>query len=153
MTEPSPTACSTARLALSARLDREPHDAAALDAHLVRCGACRELERELARLVPAWSALEEPEAAPDLWPAIEARLPAARRPRARSALLARAAAALVGFLGAHQAGLALEREPEPRTHLLARWLAPPALEPHRLLAASPEYRLLLSRLPHTEEDR
>jgi ferric-dicitrate binding protein FerR (iron transport regulator) len=145
--------CSEARLALSLRLDGEPCPAELLDAHLARCAECSEHERALARFAPAWRTLGPEAPPPALWGRIEAALePVPRAPRRWPRLALSAAAGLLGFLGADLAGRSLGPRP-PRTHLLERWLDPPRSEPHRLLASSPEYRLLLSRLPTTEDER
>ncbi|HEX6885701.1 MAG TPA: zf-HC2 domain-containing protein [Planctomycetota bacterium] len=141
--------CASARERLSARLDGELDEARALEAHLGRCAPCRTHERELARLARGFAALRaEPVGSTDLWPAIERRA----RPRAAGPLLARVAAALLGFLGVGAA---------------ARWLAPGDGEPAArhllehlargeragaLLADLPEYRVLRA-FPPVEETR
>lgn len=141
--------CASARERLSARLDGELDDPGALEAHLGRCAPCRTHERELARLARGFAALRaEPVATADLWPAIERRA----RPRRALPLLARVAAALLGFLGVGAA---------------TRWLAPEGTEPAArhllehlgpgeragaLLADLPEYRVLRA-FPNVEESR
>lgn len=151
-----PHSCAEARLALSAERDGVAHDAEALARHLAACGACAEFEQELELLSAAFPGLALPlEApAPDLWARIEARLVPPRPVRSHARLLARVAAALLGFLGAHVAARALTPRPEARDHLLARWLAPaPQGDVRPRLHASPEYRLLLNRLPAPENER
>jgi hypothetical protein len=97
--------CAWAREELSARLDGEgsPHDAAALDAHLAECAACRRHARELEDVRRALRA-EAAEAVPDLAPAILRRITRTQRPsswrtRIRAATMGAAAAAAV-LLGA-----------------------------------------------------
>lgn len=142
--------CERAREHLSARLDGELADPAPLLAHLARCPSCRAHERALARFAHGFAALREEAPLPDLWPRIEHRA----RPRPVVPLLARVAAALVGFVGLGGAALLVERQDgalDPRQHLLER-LAANAPGPDALFAALPEYRLLRA-LPAREESR
>lgn len=146
--------CADARLWLSARRDGLTHESGTLARHLATCGACAEFEQELELLSAGFRELEAAVPPPELWTRIEARLEAPRPARARPRLLARVAATLLGFLGAHLAARAFETRPEARTHLLARWLAPaPAAGERARVHASPEYRLLLSRLSNPENER
>ena len=156
--------CVRAREQLSARMDGEHlrgehlrgehlrgehlrgehlHDGA-LRAHLATCGACRTHERGLAALTRGFEALREAEPFSDLWPRIERRLhPRRPRPFQTSPVLARVAAALIGFAGLGGAALLVEREragAPPGRHLLER-LAP-AAGPDSLFASLPEYRIL-----------
>jgi predicted anti-sigma-YlaC factor YlaD len=140
-----PVACSQAHLALSARRDGVAYDEAVLLRHLADCEECAAFERELARFSADWKGLAAPALAPDLWPRIEARLEPERQVLRRERRFAlRAAAALLGFLAAYQAGP--ERPaPRPTRHLIARWLAPMRSESEARFEHTPEYRLLLSR--------
>lgn len=97
--------CAWAREELSARLDGEANarDAAALEAHLGTCAACRRHERELEDVRRALR-VQAAEAVPDLAPAIMRRLgraeiPSPWRSRIRAATVGAAAAAAV-LLGA-----------------------------------------------------
>lgn len=144
--------CASARERLSARLDGELRDARALEAHLGRCAPCRVHERELERLTRGFAVLRaQPPARTDLWPAIE------RRARRRSAVpvLARVAAALLGFLGVGGTARLFEgerREPVER-HLLER--LSPLARTSTLFADLPEYRVLRAfpPTPPTQEPR
>lgn len=149
--------CATARERLSARLDGElEHESSAafgLDEHLAECAACRVHERALAGLAQAFEALREPLPHTDLWPRIERRAFPRRVP-----VLARVAAALVGFVGLGGAGLLFERsDADPAStprHVFER-LAP-TLTPDALFASVPEYRVLRafpSRTPSQETSR
>lgn len=142
--------CERAREHISARLDGELVDPGALQAHLARCPDCRAHERALDWFAPGFAALRENAPLPDLWADIERRA----RPRPVVPILARLAAALVGFVGLGGAALLVEREggtPDPRQHLLER-LAASAPDPDTLFANLPEYRLLRA-LPAREESR
>jgi hypothetical protein len=146
---PDELTCETASVQLSARLDDELADARALESHLAGCAPCRGLERELAHLGRGFRALRaEPIPRVDLWPVLERR--ARRRTAAR--LLARAAAALVGFLGLHGAARLLDvAQPAPAERHLFERLAPGA-PANEFFAALPEYRVLRA-FPPTEEPR
>jgi len=142
--------CQRAREQLSARMDGELAQAGELEAHLATCGRCRAHERSLAALSRGFAALREPGPFRDLWPDIERRA----RPRPLVPVLARVAAALVGFVGLGSAALLVERDGPalaPERHLLDR-LAPRASGPDALFASLPEYRLLRA-LPAREESR
>lgn len=135
--------CSDARAQLSARLDGELGDDGALRAHLAGCPACRAHEHSLAALAHGFEALREPPPVADLWPRIERRL----HPR-QPLVLARAAAALVGFVGLGATAFLFERaRPGPPHHLLER--LGPAAGPDELFASVPEYRILRA-LPTSE---
>ena len=139
--------CERAREQISARLDGELADAHALEAHLAGCARCRAHERSLAAVSRSFAALREPTPVPDLWEEIERRA----RPRPAVPVLARAAAALVGFFGLGGAALLVEREraeQPPERHLLER-LASSGRSPDALFATLPEYRLLRA-LPREE---
>jgi hypothetical protein len=152
---PSPTfSCTDTRLTLSARRDGLEHDGEALTHHLAACSACAEFERELELVSAGFHALSAEAPPTALWARIEARLAPPRPVLSRPRLLARIAAVLLAFLGAHFAARALEPRPGARAHLLARWLAPaPGADERARLHASPEYRLLLTRLPNPENER
>ena len=141
--------CARARQELSTRLDGELAETGHLEAHLARCPSCRAHERALASISRGFAALREPGPLPDLWERIERRA----RPRPLVPVLARVAAALVGFVGLGGTALLLERAdaPAPERHLLER-LAPRAGGPDELFAALPEYRLLRA-LPAREDSR
>jgi anti-sigma factor RsiW len=140
--------CQRAREQISTRMDGELADAGALEAHLATCARCRAHERSLAAISSGFAALREPGPFRDLWPDIERRA----RPRPLVPVLARVAAALVGFVGLGGAALLVERDgPAPERHLLDR-LAPSAPGPDVLFASLPEYRLLRA-LPAHEESR
>jgi anti-sigma factor RsiW len=141
--------CERARERLSARLDGELADGGGLTAHLGRCAPCRAHERELERLTRGFAALrDEHQPLRDLWPGIASR--ARRRPATR--VLARVAAALVGFLGVGSAARLLDPDPTatPDRHLLER--LGPLERPSTLFAALPEYRVLRA-FPPAEEPR
>ena len=139
--------CRAARDALSARQDGEleHEDADLLARHLPSCEPCRAHALLLARLAPRLAPLRAAAAPPaDLWARLERRLPAARAPhRPPAPVLARAAAALLGFAGASALALAREHPPAAapeKAHALERLFAgPPAVE---TLASLPELRLL-----------
>ena len=141
--------CESARERLSARLDGELDDARGLEAHLGHCAPCRAHERELERLNRSFAALraEEPPRT-DLWPSIERRT----RRRRSWPVLARVAAALLGFLGVGGAARWLLPAPgAPATrHLLER--LGPSEHASTLLADLPEYRVLRA-FPPAEEPR
>jgi anti-sigma factor RsiW len=148
--------CARARERLSARLDGELAEEGALRAHLARCPDCRAHERALIAISRGFAALREsePRELADLWPRIE------RRARPRPVVpvvvpvLARLAAALVGFVGLGGAAWLVERPDEARSverHLLDR-LARSGPGPEALFATLPEYRLLRA-LPAREESR
>jgi hypothetical protein len=142
--------CDVAREHLSARLDGETRDERALSAHLASCEGCRGHEHALLAFAADFARLRaEPLPAADLWPAVERRL--RRRP---AALLARAAAALVGFLSIALAARVLDsahagRE-RPRERHLLEHLAPARTD--ELFASLPEYRVLRA-FPVREETR
>lgn len=140
--------CAAAREQLSARLDDERTDEAGLATHLAGCAACRAHERDLAALARDFAALRAPSPLADLWPRI------ARRARRDSftPLLARLAAAILGFIGLGGTALFVERgapEPAASRHLVER-LATGAQS--SLFAALPEYRVLRA-FPVAEEPR
>lgn len=129
--------CDRAREQLSARLDGELHEERELRAHLAGCGACRAHEHSLASLARGFEALREPAPVADLWPRIDQRL----LPRRATLVLARVAAALIGFVGLGGAALLVERaSASPGRHLIER-LGPTA-GPDALFASLPEYRIL-----------
>ncbi len=147
---PSDYDCEHAREHISARLDGELVDSGALQIHLARCPACRAHERALGGISIGFAALRENAPLPDLWARIERRA----RPRSAVPVLARVAAALVGFVGLGGTALLVERQEEaldPSRHLIER-LAASAPSPDALFAALPEYRLLRA-LPTHEESR
>jgi len=147
---PGDIGCEQARELLSARLDRELRESAPLDAHLASCEHCRAHERALASLTRELAGLREPAPVTDLWERIERRA----RPRPPVQVLARVAAALVGFVGLGGTALLVERDraPGPRERHLLERLDPDEPRPDALFASLPEYRLLRA-LPRGEESR
>jgi anti-sigma factor RsiW len=102
--------CSRMRVRLSGRHDGEiaaDRSELELSGHLAACPACRDFERELRELSARLAVLRGAAPPPDLWPRVAARVapPAARPALARWS--ARAAAALLGFLGVALAERAL----------------------------------------------
>ncbi|MCO5165251.1 MAG: zf-HC2 domain-containing protein [Planctomycetes bacterium] len=94
--------CDDALLLASDRLDGAlpPADAAALEAHLAGCEACRRASAALGRADDAVRALPPPAPPTDPWPGVAARLRAERRRGCRRRLLVAAlllAAAAVGL--------------------------------------------------------
>jgi anti-sigma factor RsiW len=109
--------CERARVLISAHLDGEPSETAALEEHLAGCERCRAHERALAWHEREFTTLREPAPVTNLWGRIERR--ARRRPAPQ--VLARVAAALVGFVGLGGTALYVERDGParaPERHLL-----------------------------------
>lgn len=141
--------CDAVRERLSARLDGEERDPGALAIHLARCAECAQHERDLSALSDSFARLRDAEQPPaDLWPSIERRA----RLRARQQILARAAAALVGFTAIGASLLALQRRAPPpaQLHVLERLASSP--DAALMFASLPEYHLLRT-LSAPEEDR
>jgi predicted anti-sigma-YlaC factor YlaD len=144
-----PLSCETARERISARLDGEDRRPEALAIHLEGCAACQAHERALMGLSSAFAKLRAAEVPQvNVWPSIELRA----RSRPRSAIAARAAAALIGFASVGVVAMALERRraaPSER-HLLERLTALDGSA--ELLAAVPELRVLRA-MPRVEDRR
>jgi predicted anti-sigma-YlaC factor YlaD len=133
--------CEDFRLRLSARIDGEDREPAALAAHLAGCAGCREHELELIALSRSFARLREAGTpAVDLWPSIERRT----RSRPAAQLLARAAAALIGFAAVGAVARLSDRgtSAASEVHVLERFAASRGAP--SLFAAVPEYNLLRS---------
>lgn len=163
---PTELDCTSARVALSARLDGELDDERALGRHLSGCAECRDHDHALRELTLRWGVLREP--APrtersnasecaDLWTRIERGV---HPPSTGSRALPRIAAGLIGFLGLGGLAVVLEQRAEPAnpmnsstpsSHLVER-LASPRSASLAFLASLPDYQLL-RRLPAEEDLR
>ncbi len=146
--------CPQAREALSRHRDGALADPDWLERHLQRCERCREYATtldELARELLALRSIQPPAA---LWMRLEARAGRAER---RPKLVARLAAALVGFAGlggAFQLHERLRHVPDPAAQLSERLLSAGATpDVAALLQPVPEYRLLRSIRSNDEAPR
>ncbi len=100
-TSGTPTSCEWYEASIAASLyERIPHEERShVEAHLLVCPSCRELEADLRAMVAAIPRGKVSEDV-DLWPALEARLATKKRPaRFTTAMLAAAAAGLVFVAG------------------------------------------------------
>lgn len=118
MTNDSPTSCEWYEASIAASMyERIPHEERShVEAHLLVCAACRELEADLRKMVaeiPRGKLSEDI----DLWPALEARLAMKRRPRWFNVAMYGAAAA--AFLLVAGIGYVTQTKAAPDTTRIA----------------------------------